>query len=294
VADDSLNRVTDQTESQSGEPENRITMDMVICGVDGSEEGTEAIRQALELGTPDAKYWVVSAWDPTPAYHAGVLALSIVEKMREQARGDLHQATDAFPVLEPMLIKGRDVTALLAASGNLEADLIAVGSHGKSRAAGIVFGSVASAMARYAPCTVLIARQPPAGAFPGTILHANDGSTESLEAARVSAELAVRHDSTLVTLHASGNGKDNPAEVAGAIIEESGLEPVLQVEQGPPHRKIVEVANSTRAGLVVMGSRGRTGLAALGSVSERVAHRAPCSVLIVRRPAHPVPDDRPA
>jgi nucleotide-binding universal stress UspA family protein len=26
------------------------------------------------------------------------------------------------------------------------------------------------------------------------------------------------------------------------------------------------------------------GVAALGSVSERVAHRAPCSVLVVRRP----------
>ena len=42
-----------------------------------------------------------------------------------------------------------------------------------------------------------------------------------------------------------------------------------------------------------MGSRGRTGLAALGSVSERVTHRASCSVLIVRRPSHPRRDDDP-
>ena len=37
-------------------------------------------------------------------------------------------------------------------------------------------------------------------------------------------------------------------------------------------------------------ARGLTGLRALGSVGERVAHHAPCSVLIVRRPAHPIAD----
>jgi nucleotide-binding universal stress UspA family protein len=37
-------------------------------------------------------------------------------------------------------------------------------------------------------------------------------------------------------------------------------------------------------------SRGLTGVKALGSVSERVAHRASCSVLIVRRKAHPEPE----
>ena len=34
--------------------------------------------------------------------------------------------------------------------------------------------------------------------------------------------------------------------------------------------------------LVVIGSRGLHGLKALGSVSERVAHQAECSVLVVR------------
>jgi len=35
--------------------------------------------------------------------------------------------------------------------------------------------------------------------------------------------------------------------------------------------------------LVVVGSRGVHGLKALGSVSERVAHQAECSVLVVRK-----------
>jgi nucleotide-binding universal stress UspA family protein len=42
------------------------------------------------------------------------------------------------------------------------------------------------------------------------------------------------------------------------------------------------VAASAEADLLVIGSRGLHGLASLGSVSERVAHRAHCSVLVVR------------
>ena len=41
-------------------------------------------------------------------------------------------------------------------------------------------------------------------------------------------------------------------------------------------------AASAGADLIVLGSRGLHGLKSLGSVSERVAHRAPCSTLIVR------------
>ena len=53
-------------------------------------------------------------------------------------------------------------------------------------------------------------------------------------------------------------------------------------EPGPAHRAITAAARDFGASLVVMGSRGLTGAAALKSVSERVAHGAPCSVLVVR------------
>jgi nucleotide-binding universal stress UspA family protein len=45
----------------------------------------------------------------------------------------------------------------------------------------------------------------------------------------------------------------------------------------------VLTAASADADLLVLGSRGRHGFKSLGSVSERVAHRAACSTLIVRR-----------
>lgn len=263
----------------------------VLCGIDGSSQSLEAARQGLELGSEGATYWAVSAWDPGAAVHAGVGTLDLMGKLCEQAQSALQRAEVTFPGIQPILMRGRDVPAMLAAIANLEADLVCVGSHATSRPAGILFGSVASAMVHFAPCSVLVARQSSAGTFPGRILHANDGSVESLEAARVAGRLAARHGSTVVTLHVGETHGPGVAEEAVALIESSGREPVMKVEAGSPHRRIVEVANETGASLILMGSRGRTGLAALGSVSERVTHRASCSVLIVRRPWHPVRDD---
>ena len=53
---------------------------------------------------------------------------------------------------------------------------------------------------------------------------------------------------------------------------------------GDPREVLVDVAQEEGADLVVVGSRGRTGLARLllGSVASHVALHAPCSVLVVR------------
>jgi len=50
------------------------------------------------------------------------------------------------------------------------------------------------------------------------------------------------------------------------------------------HERIVQVAKTRRAHLIVMGTHGRTGFSkmALGSVAERVVALAPCPVLTVR------------
>ncbi|HVR62123.1 MAG TPA: universal stress protein [Polyangia bacterium] len=52
---------------------------------------------------------------------------------------------------------------------------------------------------------------------------------------------------------------------------------------GRPHVEIVSHADKTRADLIVVGSHGRSGMshAILGSVAERVVHRAHCPVLVV-------------
>jgi nucleotide-binding universal stress UspA family protein len=204
--------------------------------------------------------------------------------LRREAVSAVEEAKNEFPAVKPMLMKGPDVAGLLAAAANLESDLLAVGAHGGSRAAGIVFGSVATAMVHHAACCVLVAREAEEGPFPRLILHAGDGSPDSLEAARLAGSIAARHDANLVALHVGERPgyRAGVVDEAAAIIEACGREPAIKLESGSPHRRIVEVASEIGASLIVVGSRGLTGIKALGSVSERVAHRSHCSVLIVR------------
>ena len=65
-----------------------------------------------------------------------------------------------------------------------------------------------------------------------------------------------------------------------------GLHVTASLLEGWPPEAIVQEAERFGADLVVLGSHGSGPLRRffLGSVSQYVAHRAPCSVLIVRRP----------
>jgi nucleotide-binding universal stress UspA family protein len=77
------------------------------------------------------------------------------------------------------------------------------------------------------------------------------------------------------------------AELAGRLAREAGAaaEEPLFVEAGPAVAEaIVKAARDAKADLVVIGTRGRTGLRrmVLGSVAEAVARAAECPVLIVK------------
>jgi nucleotide-binding universal stress UspA family protein len=58
----------------------------------------------------------------------------------------------------------------------------------------------------------------------------------------------------------------------------------FDVRFGDPGQEIADFAKQIGAGLVIMSSHGRTGLAHLliGSVAERVVRLAPCPVLVLR------------
>jgi nucleotide-binding universal stress UspA family protein len=98
---------------------------------------------------------------------------------------------------------------------------------------------------------VLVARKP-LKAFPSSIVVGVDGSNEAAVADAVARAIAERFGAPLERL------ENLPNPVSG----------------------LVDAA--TEADLLVVGSRGLHGIKALGSVSERVAHEARCSVLVVR------------
>jgi nucleotide-binding universal stress UspA family protein len=71
-------------------------------------------------------------------------------------------------------------------------------------------------------------------------------------------------------------------------LRRAGLEADAEVREGDPAHEIVLSARHHGAGLVVVGTRGQTGLRRLilGSVARKVLLHAPCSVLIVRGGPH--------
>lgn len=69
----------------------------------------------------------------------------------------------------------------------------------------------------------------------------------------------------------------------------AGVKTEFTQTTGSPGRTICDLARTWGADLIVMGRRGRSGLAelVLGSVSNYVLHHALCSVLTVQYPAKP-------
>jgi nucleotide-binding universal stress UspA family protein len=64
----------------------------------------------------------------------------------------------------------------------------------------------------------------------------------------------------------------------------SGVEIHTKAELGPPDINIVDEAKKAGVDLIVISTRGRTGLSHIlvGSVTERVVRHAPCPVLSIR------------
>ncbi|MFZ0040991.1 MAG: universal stress protein [Solirubrobacteraceae bacterium] len=69
---------------------------------------------------------------------------------------------------------------------------------------------------------------------------------------------------------------------AAADVRAGGVEVKVHTVTGDPADALLEVAKRENAGLIVVGNRGMHGVTrVLGSVPNKVSHRADCSVLIV-------------
>jgi nucleotide-binding universal stress UspA family protein len=248
--------------------------DRIVCGIDEGESALEAARQAERLRDPLGRLYLAAIVETATAAHAGWAMGHVLVELDRAARTSLEAAVDAVHPAGSLFLAGEPVRTLLKEIKKHDATLVAVGSGGHSRSMGIMLGTVGTRLLHEAPCSVLIARRPFGGRpFPASIVVGVDGSPESITAAGVAQALAERFDSGLAVAVATGG-----AEVDLEAVYE--LAPWAIVDPGKPVDALVGLAE--QADLLVVGSRGLHGLKALGSVSERVGHRAPCSVLVVR------------
>jgi len=248
--------------------------DVIVVGVDETSASREAVRQAVGLRAPGGTLHLLAVVETARMVHAGFAASAATDKMLTDVRTALEDAAATSNPTTNTMVEGRPARLLLAHLRRNHATLLVVGCHGHARAAGLVAGAVGTVLLREAPCPVLFARRDswPEG-HPERIVAGVDGSPESMRAVDVAQVLGERFDAR-VTLVVSLGGKLRDAT---AVIRQY---PEAIVDERSPLEALVAASNA--ADLVVVGSRGLHGLRALGSVSERVAHRAHSSVLVVR------------
>lgn len=254
----------------------------ILVGIDGSQRSLDAARQASLLQDIDGQLTLFAAWNIGPVMGATGSYVPYYldeDSQRAAAQASLAAARDhvaPYAAATTKLSRGAPADQLLDEIERDEDTLVCVGSSGIGRLLGIVEGSVATAIIRHAPCSVLVAR-PARNGFPRSIVVGVDGSVESAAAYAAARYVAERFDAELRAVVARG-GKIPDERLAATITGGDHDD-----DHEPPARALMRAAE--RADLVVVGSRGLHGLARLGSVSERVAHDAECSTLVVREPA---------
>jgi nucleotide-binding universal stress UspA family protein len=247
--------------------------DRIVCAVDGSPQSLEAARQAERLRTPDGILTLASVAEVNHAVHAGWAMSDLLGKLDATACAALERATHEVHPARTRMLAGDVAPRLLDEIERELATLVALGPKGHSRAAGMLFGGASTELLHNAPCSILLAREPQFGEFPLSVFAGVDGSAESLAAAAVAKEIAERFHAEYLVITATG-GKHVDLEAV------NGLGVDVVTDEGHPVWALAEL--SKEADLLVLGSRGLHGLRALGSISEQVAHRATCSVLVVR------------
>lgn len=242
----------------------------IVVGVDDSDESRTAAEWAARLLSPGGGLVAVAAAHTALAAQAGWTATAVADDLILEARLALDRARPLLGRAEERLIEAAPVTALLTTVERERATLLVVGSHGAGRVAGTLLGGVTTRALHEAPCSVLVARPRPAET--GPVVAGVDGSDESLLALAVARDAAARLDRPLRAV-AALRGKDVDRERIEQAV------PDVELVDARPVDALIKIEG---AELVVVGCRGLHGLAALGSVSDRVAHGAGTSVLVVR------------
>ncbi len=199
---------------------------------------------------------------------------------------------------------GSVADVVVSKAKSFKPDLVAIGSHGTHGVEKLVLGSVASELLQRIDNAVMFVSSQ-ASSFTGASGEAilvpvdfSDHSHRALAFARVIAEL---HASPLHLLHAVErlHSPFSPRGLTSRFEEDEALKPkyeeavldmlgetpgTVTVEEGSPAGAILRKREGTRAGLIVMGSRGLTGLPHLlaGSVADKVARFSEVPVIVVR------------
>ena len=287
----------------------------VLCPVDFSEIAQHAVDYAAAIaGWYEARLTLVHAHVNLPAMDLPPPPLDDADRQRLQcaarkmaAQAPGHVAVDA--VIEQTGSVHGEVIRQLAATG---ADLLVLGTHGRSGFQRLFLGSVTEKLIRQATCPTLVV-PPRAPDVPADrpiqfrqILCAVDFEASSLEGLVYALDLAQEADARLTLLNVVdiplGSDYEGGPEIMQNVRTAAATEArrrlhdlvpeqartyctvEVEVVQGRAYSAVLRQAADRQADLIVMGVHGRRGVGQLlfGSTTHHVVRAATCSVLIVR------------
>ena len=228
-------------------------------------------------------------------------ALEAAEREIRSARDDL--------VIETALVRGRTASSIVREARDMPADLVVLGHRGHGPWESMLLGSVSAEVVDHAPCPVLVARDERLG----PVILGDDGSpsARAAEAAMTRWPMFAGVPVTVVSVVEVGypyasafapltymdtmtgytealaehrRVAQEACEVTAHRLRDAGFEATAEVREGDAAHELVTCAHERDAGIIVVGTRGMSGLRrlVLGSVARNVLLHAECSVLIVR------------
>jgi nucleotide-binding universal stress UspA family protein len=299
----------------------RPDINRILCPVDFSPFSAPALDHALRLARWfEARVEVLHVIPFLPMSMAGGGVpdpLEITAAMRDQAKEALADMVEAVlgegVPIETKLLEGNPWRVILDEAAASAADLVVMGTHGRSGFEHLLLGSVTEKVLRRATCPVLtvgrLGPQQRKGPLFRRILCAADLTQASDQTFEVALSLASENDARITLLHviASLPGEAEarfslasreiePLRLSLASQARSHLQEAVpdaarrfcdvseRVETGTPWSEILRVASEIEAELIVMGAhtRGAVGRMLFGSTASQVVRRATCPVLIVR------------
>jgi nucleotide-binding universal stress UspA family protein len=288
----------------------------ILCPVDFSEFAHRALDHAAAIaGWYEARLTVLYVFPNLAAMDLPPVMME--DQDRENILQDMTRFTAHLPPavqLDLRVVEASDVhQEILAQAKTLAADLLVVGSHGRSGFERLLLGSVTEKLLRKSPCPTLVvpsrAHDTPADApvHFHAILCPIDFSDGSRRALTYALSMAEETDAELTLLHVIElppelRSPAAPSEIDVDRIRAAAEADCLQrlrelipegaktfctvktcVREGAAYREILKEAADEHADLIVMGIQGRgvVDLMLFGSNTARVSRAADCPVLIV-------------
>jgi nucleotide-binding universal stress UspA family protein len=289
-------------EQPETDPRTFLPIGRILVPIDFSDFSRAAVERAVALASPTraeiTAVFVLPCAAPTAGEGAtGSCAAEADDNMMSAMAEDVDEfllpARAAGLAVRVSVKRGDTVTQILEQARETAADVIVMGTHGRSGVERWVLGSVLDGVLRKAPCPILAVPRPlrslPPGPVHGRIVCAVGLSGRSAYTLSYALELG-RYTGSLVTvLHVSDDlggprvrairEAEQCRRLHAAIPPERPCQEV--VLSGEAHQQILRLAEAEQAGLIVLGSDAH----GLGPTAGRVVREARAPVLIVPFPS---------